>query len=87
MKNESYCPVGVHPLPLPSAAATPLPSAPTPQPIAELESLPINSQWQKGKFIGRGSFGSVYVATNRYICLMYLLEKCYVDSIFTTNFM
>ncbi|KAK7850694.1 mitogen-activated protein kinase kinase kinase 5 [Quercus suber] len=45
--------------------ATPSPSAPTPQPIAESESLWMNSHWQKGRLIGRGSFGSVYLATNR----------------------
>ncbi|KAK9902905.1 hypothetical protein M0R45_001420 [Rubus argutus] len=33
----------------------------TPKP----ESQPIKGQWQKGKLIGRGTFGSVYVATNR----------------------
>jgi hypothetical protein len=32
----------------------------------------LNSQWQKGKLIGRGAFGSIYVATNRYIHSMYL---------------
>ncbi|KAK9990573.1 hypothetical protein SO802_025558 [Lithocarpus litseifolius] len=45
-------------------AATPSPFAPIPQPIAEiLVSLGIDSQWQKEKLIGRGSFGSVYLAT------------------------
>ncbi|KAL6545501.1 hypothetical protein OROGR_009375 [Orobanche gracilis] len=27
--------------------------------------MPIRSQWQKGKLIGRGAFGSVYVDSNR----------------------
>lgn len=30
------------------------------------ELIPIKSKWQKGKLIGRGTFGSVYVASNRY---------------------
>ena len=83
-KSQSSCPVNVHPLPLPPGAATPspctttpnpIPTTPTPppQPIVKLESVPMNSQWKKGKLIGRGTFGSVYVATNRYICLMYFL--------------
>ncbi|CAA2978100.1 mitogen-activated kinase kinase kinase 5-like isoform X2 [Olea europaea subsp. europaea] len=29
------------------------------------ELMPIKGQWQKGKLIGRGTFGSVYVASNR----------------------
>lgn len=29
------------------------------------ERSPIKSKWQKGKLIGRGTFGSVYVASNR----------------------
>ncbi|XP_050291651.1 mitogen-activated protein kinase kinase kinase 5 isoform X1 [Quercus robur] len=75
-KSQSSCPVNVHPLPLPPGAATPSPSTttpnpisppptPPPQPIVKLESVPMNSQWKKGKLIGRGTFGSVYVATNR----------------------
>nr|XP_023916503.1 mitogen-activated protein kinase kinase kinase 5-like [Quercus suber]POF25572.1 mitogen-activated protein kinase kinase kinase 5 [Quercus suber] len=54
LKVQSICP----------GAATPSPFAPTPQPIVELlVSLGIDSQWQKEKLIGRGSFGSVYLAT------------------------
>ena len=36
--------------------------------MAKTESLPMKNQWQKGKLLGRGTFGTVYVATNRYIC-------------------
>lgn len=65
----------VHPLPLPPGASLPSPSVPpspsllSPQPAVtpKQESQPIKGQWQKGKLIGRGTFGSVYVATNRYI--------------------
>ncbi|XP_073018790.1 mitogen-activated protein kinase kinase kinase 5-like isoform X2 [Primulina eburnea] len=32
---------------------------------AKPELVPIKQQWQKGKLIGRGTFGSVYVASNR----------------------
>lgn len=53
----------VHPLPLPPGAAT---SAATfPHVTAKTEALQMTSQWQKGKLIGRGTFGSVYVAVNR----------------------
>ncbi|PQQ18164.1 mitogen-activated protein kinase kinase kinase YODA [Prunus yedoensis var. nudiflora] len=54
----------VHPLPLPPGASLSLPSPQallTPKP----ESQPVKGQWIKGKLIGRGTFGSVYVATNR----------------------
>lgn len=37
---------------------------------------PIKSKWQKGKLIGRGTFGSVYVASNRY--LTKLISKCLI---------
>ncbi|XP_035539570.1 mitogen-activated protein kinase kinase kinase 5-like isoform X2 [Juglans regia] len=62
---ETDCPVNVHPLPLPPGAAMPSPSAPIPQAIAKSEFVPMKSPWKKGKLIGRGTFGSVYVATNR----------------------
>ncbi|XP_024974916.1 mitogen-activated protein kinase kinase kinase 5-like [Cynara cardunculus var. scolymus] len=57
----------VHPLPLPPGAAVPPPSSPPlitnkPDLIAK---TPRHSQWQKGKLIGRGTFGSVYVGANR----------------------
>lgn len=58
----------VHPLPLPPGAACPSSSAASltsPQAPLKLDSFPINSQWKKGKLIGRGTFGSVYVASNR----------------------
>ncbi|GMI67265.1 mitogen-activated protein kinase kinase kinase 5 [Hibiscus trionum] len=57
-RPESNAPI-VHPLPLPPGAAMASPSASKPEP------LPMKSQWQKGKLIGRGTFGSVYVASNR----------------------
>ncbi|TKY55740.1 Mitogen-activated protein kinase kinase kinase YODA [Spatholobus suberectus] len=67
-RHESNAPpVNVHPLPLPLRDT--LPSPPTANPfspvVAKSELLPMKSQWQKGKLIGRGMFGSVYVATNR----------------------
>ncbi|KAG2327249.1 hypothetical protein Bca4012_036248 [Brassica carinata] len=58
----------VHPLPLPPGAACPSPSAASPvsypQTHLKQDSFPMNSQWKKGKLIGRGTFGSVYVASN-----------------------
>ncbi|PWA26089.1 hypothetical protein CTI12_AA628300 [Artemisia annua] len=52
----------VHPLPLP----LPPPS----RPVSRRQSLDkdvqsIKAQWQKGKLLGRGTFGTVYEATNR----------------------
>ncbi|CAL0312793.1 unnamed protein product [Lupinus luteus] len=67
-RRESSVPVSVHPLPLPPGAALPSPSAHATSfshTAAKSESFPMKSQWQKGKLIGRGTFGSVYVATNR----------------------
>ncbi|RZB57386.1 Mitogen-activated protein kinase kinase kinase 5 isoform B [Glycine soja] len=60
-------PVAVHPLPLPPRAGlTSPPAAATfSHAMVKSESLPMKSQWKKGKLIGRGTFGSVYVATNR----------------------
>ncbi|WVZ10476.1 hypothetical protein V8G54_015006 [Vigna mungo] len=68
-RRETTPPHSVHPLPLPPWAGpgAPLvsPSATFSLPVAKTEPLPMKSQWQKGKLIGRGTFGSVYVATNR----------------------
>ncbi|XP_068656006.1 mitogen-activated protein kinase kinase kinase 5-like isoform X2 [Aristolochia californica] len=55
--------ISVHPLPLPPAAS--VPSQPAYQPPAKSEVSSMTSQWQKGKPIGSGTFGNVYVATNR----------------------
>ncbi|GMI98012.1 mitogen-activated protein kinase kinase kinase 5 [Hibiscus trionum] len=63
-RPESNGPI-VHPLPLPPGAAMASPPAPIPQVPTKPELLPMNCQWQKGKLIGRGTFGSVYVASNR----------------------
>ncbi|XP_061352812.1 mitogen-activated protein kinase kinase kinase 5 [Gastrolobium bilobum] len=62
-RRESNAPVSVHPLPLPPGAALPSPSAAAT--LSHAVALPMKSQWKKGKLIGRGTFGSVYVATNR----------------------
>ncbi|CAL1396163.1 unnamed protein product [Linum trigynum] len=62
------CPL---PLPPPSVAASPPQSynpSPCRSPRAMLEKTPTpprRNQWQKGKLIGRGTYGSVYVGTNR----------------------
>ncbi|KAF8024256.1 hypothetical protein BT93_F1450 [Corymbia citriodora subsp. variegata] len=53
--SENYA----HPLPLP-------PSTSNISHAAERQNMAsMTGQWQKGKLIGRGTFGSVYVATNR----------------------
>ncbi|CAN0864244.1 Mitogen-activated protein kinase kinase kinase 5 [Linum grandiflorum] len=71
--NNSSGNVEVHKLPLPPGAnlisPTSLSTPPLIPPVVaakqEPVSVPMKSQWQKGKLIGRGTFGSVYVATNR----------------------
>ncbi|KAK4262273.1 hypothetical protein QN277_027855 [Acacia crassicarpa] len=57
--------LNVHPLPLPPGAPLLSPSPKLSPTVPKLESSSMKSQWQKGKLIGRGTFGSVYVATNR----------------------
>lgn len=61
-RRENCAQGNVHPLPLPPLATPPV-SPPTPK----SDITPIKGQWKKGKLIGRGTFGSVYVASNRYI--------------------
>ncbi|KAE8662858.1 Mitogen-activated protein kinase kinase kinase YODA [Hibiscus syriacus] len=56
----------VHPLPRPPGAAMTSTSASIPpQVTSNPDPLRMNCQWKKGKLIGRGTFGSVYVASNR----------------------
>ncbi|KAK7331115.1 hypothetical protein VNO77_25329 [Canavalia gladiata] len=66
-RESNVPPLSVHPLPLPPGVVLPSPSATATlsHPAAKSESLPMKNQWKKGKLIGRGTFGSVYVATNR----------------------
>ncbi|GAA0167127.1 non-receptor serine/threonine protein kinase [Lithospermum erythrorhizon] len=55
----------LHPLPLPPGVPSPIHS---PNRYYCLDSpilSPKKSQWQRGKLIGRGTYGSVYVATHR----------------------
>uniref|UniRef100_A0A7N0UEK6 mitogen-activated protein kinase kinase kinase n=1 Tax=Kalanchoe fedtschenkoi TaxID=63787 RepID=A0A7N0UEK6_KALFE len=82
------------PLPAPSSIL-PTPSAPLPAPLAVLPAsappvpqVPIRPEfssannWQKGKLIGRGTFGSVYVATNLQtgaLCAMKEVELIHDD--------
>lgn len=47
----------------------PAQSSPISQVAGKPDTTPLKSQWQKGKLIGRGTFGSVYVASNRYAWL------------------
>ncbi|XP_026398216.1 mitogen-activated protein kinase kinase kinase 5-like isoform X3 [Papaver somniferum] len=56
-----------HRLPLPPGVAMPsMSTSSVPQNIvAKPETPSMTNQWQKGKLIGRGTFGSVYVASNR----------------------
>ncbi|KAG4182874.1 hypothetical protein ERO13_A09G073250v2 [Gossypium hirsutum] len=75
-RPESNCPMSVHPLPLPPGAAMASSSASVPQVTTKPEPLPMNCQWQKGKLIGRGTFGSVYVASNRETGALCAMKEC-----------
>ncbi|CAI9116606.1 OLC1v1017799C1 [Oldenlandia corymbosa var. corymbosa] len=57
----------VHPLPLPPGASRSLQLPATHQYMDKSDALdasPVKGQWRKGRLIGRGTYGSVYVATN-----------------------
>ncbi|XP_030460486.1 mitogen-activated protein kinase kinase kinase 5-like isoform X1 [Syzygium oleosum] len=58
-QHESISYINAHPLPLPPSTSN-ISHAAERQNVASM-----TGQWQKGKLIGRGTFGSVYVATNR----------------------
>ncbi|XP_073305499.1 mitogen-activated protein kinase kinase kinase 5-like isoform X1 [Primulina huaijiensis] len=59
---HSHNNANVHPLPLPPAVSRPPPS--TRHSMNKLDSLSGKGQWQRGRPIGRGTYGSVYVATH-----------------------
>ncbi|KAL6553136.1 hypothetical protein OROGR_006978 [Orobanche gracilis] len=69
LRRESNAQGTVHPLPLPPGAnpISPVGSrSDTSGPSVSSALSPVaKSKWQKGKLIGRGTFGSVYVASNR----------------------
>ncbi|XP_022879928.1 mitogen-activated protein kinase kinase kinase 5-like isoform X2 [Olea europaea var. sylvestris] len=53
----------VHPLPLPPGVSRPSPTASQNSDKSDISS--VKGQWRKGRLIGRGTYGSVYVATHR----------------------
>lgn len=55
-----------------------------PYPVSQ-EPMPIRSQWQKGKLIGRGTFGSVYVASNRYEWVIVFSDFNIIHTLLTTT--
>ncbi|XP_022851750.1 mitogen-activated protein kinase kinase kinase 5-like isoform X1 [Olea europaea var. sylvestris] len=62
--NGSNAQAALHPLPPPPGSN--MPSQPAISTVAaKNEFIPINSLWQKGKILGHGTFGCVYVASNR----------------------
>lgn len=70
-----------HPLPLPPGPATcsPLPPSPTaylPHPLGPTTCLQSESQWKKGKLLGSGTFGQVYLGFNRYWNLSIVWHYC-----------
>ncbi|XP_024970544.1 mitogen-activated protein kinase kinase kinase 5-like isoform X1 [Cynara cardunculus var. scolymus] len=52
----------VHPLPLPPGVSRPVSSR---RSLDKSDGQSTKGQWQKGKLLGRGTYGSVYEATNR----------------------
>ena len=67
--GKSVC----HPLPLPPGSPTSpfaLPSS-RPSPVTENTACAL-SKWKKGKLLGRGTFGHVYVGFNRWFLLLWL---------------
>ncbi|KAG9133376.1 hypothetical protein Leryth_021688, partial [Lithospermum erythrorhizon] len=79
-ESHSPCLPNVHPLPRPPSTS---PHSPLPHLSHITEILLVNSQWQKGKLIGRGTFGTVYVASNREtgaLCAMKVVEMLPNDS-------
>lgn len=64
-KSLSEANISAHPLPLPPGALH-CQSSSSLSPGIESSDVPsLKGQWNKGKLIGRGTFGSVYVAANR----------------------
>ncbi|XP_019174820.1 PREDICTED: mitogen-activated protein kinase kinase kinase YODA-like [Ipomoea nil] len=57
--------INVHPLPLPPGVSRQSQSCPVRQNLERSDTPPLKGLWQKGKCIGRGTYGTVYVATNR----------------------
>lgn len=84
-RRESSAQGNVHPLPLPPLGATPLHPTSIPPVPPNAELTPIKGQWQKGKLIGRGTFGSVYVASNRYNFQIDLIAHEYVSPLVYTG--
>lgn len=68
----------VHRLPRPPGSSRPSQSPSVCQQMDKpyVTSSPVKGQWNKGKLIGRGTYGSVYIATNRYAMLiLHLLQS------------
>ncbi|OEL29946.1 Mitogen-activated protein kinase kinase kinase YODA [Dichanthelium oligosanthes] len=70
-------------LPPTHSSCSPLPSSPSscpPLPASPTTSSQSQSQWKKGKLLGSGTFGQVYLGFNRYhiFCPFYVMETlCY----------
>lgn len=80
--------INAHPLPLPPGALPSSSQSPVPLPspvsnhVIEKPIAPsIISQWKKGKLLGRGTYGTVYEATNRYASLVKQILQCFLISL------
>lgn len=65
--------ITVHPLPLPPGPSAPSQSGLPHQTATKPEVSQATNQWQKGKLVGSGTFGNVYIATNKHtgaLCAM-----------------
>lgn len=75
-----------HPLPLPPNSPTSPPTLPNKRTRVVDENNPqYLSQWKKGKLLGRGSFGHVYVGFNRYCPCNFRAAVSFVVLKFTSN--
>lgn len=68
--REGSSHANLHPLPLPPGGPKPSHSTTNGYVMEKPDVSLVKGQWTKGKLIGRGTFGSVYEAVNRYANLL-----------------
>ncbi|KAL0438657.1 UNVERIFIED_CONTAM: Mitogen-activated protein kinase kinase kinase [Sesamum latifolium] len=65
----------VHPLPRPPTISRPSPAIRYSFDKSDISS--VKGQWQRGRPIGRGTYGSVYIATHRYVKVLEASSLCF----------
>lgn len=77
--GKSQC----HPLPLPPGSPTSPSSLSNTRPNGLQENCTSNlGKWKKGKLLGRGTFGHVYLGFNRYWVFSFLVKDIYFQLFF-----